>query len=332
MTVMKWGVLGISKHFQLRINTPLLKNINNTFHGIASRDSKKAVKAARELGIPEVYESYQELIDNPEIQAVYIPLPNNLHLEWIEKAAKAGKHILCEKPLTLNAGDTRKAFKTSLDKGVYLMEAFMFQFHPMWKRIREIVRSGEIGKIKGIQTFFTYNNKDENNIRNKPELGGGAIRDIGCYGIASANFISDCLPERVISSIRKDPVFKTDVLSSFILDYPDFQLQCTVSTQSWPCQSVKILGTGGLIEIFIPFNIFPDVGVDARVITGVGERIVKSGPADQYGCQFDAFTSAASKKDDDFFGKLADFSINIQVIMDSVFKSGNDDRWVYPEY
>jgi len=330
MTELNWGVIGVSKHFKSRISAPLSRNDKNRFTALASRDLPRAETAAKDFKIPKAYGSYQELLDDKEIQAVYIPLPNNYHLEWIEKAARAGKHILCEKPMTLNTADTEKAFKAAEENGVYLMEAFMFQFHPLWIRVKELISIGEIGDIRGIHTFFTYNNGNPENIRNKPELGGGAIRDIGCYGIASTNFITSGLPERIISSVNNDPDFGIDSLSSFTMDYGDFQSICTVATRAWPSQSVKILGTGGSIEIPIPFNIFPDVQSMIIVKNGVGERAIATGPADEYACQFDAFAQAVKVKDDDFFAARKKFSIENQIIMDGVFSSTSENGWVIP--
>ncbi|MBI9104149.1 MAG: Gfo/Idh/MocA family oxidoreductase [Spirochaetales bacterium] len=332
MTELKWGVLGLSNHFKLRIAAPLSRNEKNRFTALASRHISRAKSAAMTFGYPKAYGSYQELLEDKEIQAVYIPLPNNCHLEWIKKAAKAGKHILCEKPLTLNSEETRKAFQIAEENGVYLMEAFMFQFHPLWLKVKELIAIGEIGKLRGVHTFFTYNNTNPENIRNKLELGGGAIRDIGCYGIASTNFITPTLPKRIMSTVLTDPDFGTDKLSSFTLDYGDFQAMCTVSTQTWSSQSVKILGTGGIIEIPIPFNIFPDVPAEILIKNGVGERVISTGPADVYACQFDTFAQAVESKDDHFFKVRKKFSIENQIIMDTIFKSASENGWVLPHF
>ena len=328
MEKLKWGVLGVSKHFKLRVFPPLLKNSKNQILAIASRNGEKARNAAERLGIEKAYGSYREVLNDDDIDAVYIPLPNSSHLEWIEKTAEAGKHILCEKPLTLNVRDTEKAFRTADERGVYLMEAFMFQFHPMWIKVKELIWKGEIGELRALQTFFTYNNPNPDNIRNKTDLGGGAIRDIGCYGIAFAQFISDENPRRAVSLMETDPDFGVDNLSSFTLEYENFHSLCTVATRSWPEQRVRILGTGGLIDIPLPFNIFPDVVSEIIVKNSVGERRISIEPADMYGCQFDAFAEAVERKDKAFFTKRAAFSTGIQTIMDGVFKSAEEKTWI----
>ena len=327
MNRFNWGVLGVSGHFRSRILVPLSTSPTDRILAIASRNGDRARRAAEEMGIPLSFGSYEELLKNPEVEGVYIPLPNSSHLEWIEKAAAAGKHVLCEKPLTLSAADTAGAFETARKKGVRLMEAFMFPFHPQWIRIREILRSGEIGSPVSLEIRFAFDNRDENNIRNKPELGGGALRDIGCYGIAVTRFITGGRPEKLLSLIRRDSRFGTDILTSALMDYGDFHGSFTVSTQCWAGQSVVLSGTKGNIFVDIPFNMFPDMPARLRVVTGMGERIVSTGAADQYGLEFQGFSRAVRENDDAFFEEKRRFSEDIQMIMDGLFRSEETGTW-----
>ena len=323
MEKLNWGVLGISNHYRLRIDLPLSRYAGACRYGIASRDLSRAAEAADKLGFEKAYGSYQQMLDDKSIDAVYIPLPNHLHLEWIKKAADAGKHIICEKPLSLTASEVEEAFEYCGSKGVRLMEAFMFRFHPQWLRVKEIVDTGELGKIKAIQCIFAYNNKDPENIRNKAEAGGGALRDIGCYGIAVSQLIMDRLPGNVKSFVSNDDNFNVDQLTSFMLDFGDCHSLVTVSTQLYPSQTVVLTGTGGSLEVSVPFNMYNDVPAEVKVNTGVGERLILTDAADQYGCEFEAFTEAVFNNDDSFFKMMREFSIRNQLIIDSVF--GADD-------
>jgi len=219
MKPVRWGILGVSGHYRLRCSDPLRKLEEVSLHGIASRDAERAREAARELGIEKSYGSYEELLQDREIEAVYIPLPNHLHLPWIKACADAGKHVLCEKPLGLDARETAEAIAYTREKGVLLMEAFMYRFHPQWIRARELVRIGEIGEVTSIQSSFFYRNRDPDNIRNRKEAGGGGILDIGCYTVSSARFLTDREPRRVTALVQWDPDFKTDRLASALLDF-----------------------------------------------------------------------------------------------------------------
>ena len=181
-----WGVLSVSRHFALRVQSPLAGLEAVDVRAIASRSKEKAETAAHAMGIPKAYGSYEELLADPLIEAVYIPLPNHLHAEWVKKAADAGKHILCEKPFGVNAEETRQSIAHAQAKGVLVMEAFMYRFHPQWRRVRELVAIGEIGAVRAVHALFSYSNTDPANIRNILSAGGGAIPDIGCYAVSSA--------------------------------------------------------------------------------------------------------------------------------------------------
>ena len=322
MKKMNWGVLGLSGHYRLRVHLPLSLYEGAALYGIASRDGQRAAAAADTLGFSKSYAGYQELLDDKNIEAVYIPLPNHLHLEWIKKAADSGKHIICEKPLSLTAAEVDEAFTYCSKKGVFLMEAFMFRFHPQWLRVKEIIDTGEIGTVKSIQCIFAYNNTDPGNIRNQKAAGGGALRDIGCYGIAVSQLIMGCEPESVKSLIVNDKDFEVDSLTSFMLDFGSCHSLVTVSTQLKPAQNVRITGTGGSIEVGIPFNMYNDVPAEVKVTGGVGERIIRTDVSDQYGCEIRYFTEAVRNNDTDFFDMMETFSKINQRVIDSVFESG----------
>ena len=214
-----WGILSVSTHYGLRIHTNLKKSPLVELRAIASRSRQKAAEAAQFLGMPKSYGSYEELLADKEIEAVYIPLPNHMHAEWVRKAADAGKHVLCEKPFALDAHEAEQAIHHAESKGVLVMEALMYRQHPQWKRAREIVAAGEIGDLHAIHTIFTYMLTDPSNIRNILEAGGGAIYDVGFYAVSSARFLMGKEPVRVLSIVHRNPKLKTDTLSSAILDF-----------------------------------------------------------------------------------------------------------------
>ncbi|MEN6297607.1 MAG: Gfo/Idh/MocA family oxidoreductase [Rectinema sp.] len=292
MDSVRWGVLSVSNHYRLRVHHQLIGSGVTKVLGIASRDAGRAKQAARELGLARSFGSYEAMLADPEIDAVYIPLPNHLHAQWIKKAADAGKHVLCEKPFAMDAAQAAEAVRYAESKGVRVMEAFMYRFHPQWAHAKQVVQSGEIGKVQFVQIQFTYNNKDPRNIRNILDTGGGAMYDIGCYACSSSRFVMGKEPERAISIVRRDAEFGTDTLSSAMLDFGDARALFTVSTQSFPVQQVDIVGTSGTITIFIPYNMYDDVPAEVRITTGIGPRMVRLGPAGQYRLMFDAFSKS----------------------------------------
>jgi predicted dehydrogenase len=325
MEPVRWGVLGVADHFRLRVYVPTRDSESVTIHGIASRQAGKANKAAREFGIPKSYGSYEELLKDDDIEAVFIPLPNHMHVEWIKRTADAGKHILCEKPLAMNAKEASEGIEYAKKKGVMLMEAFMHRFHPQWQRARDLASIGEIGTILSVETLFAYNLTDPQNIRNILIAGGGAIRDVGCYAVNVARFILGREPTRVVSLLKRDPDFKTDILSSCILDFGNARSVFTVATQLYPFQRVDIHGSGGRITIRNPFNIFPDVPVRITVNNAVGKRDLLIGPADQYALEFEAFSKALRE------GKEVptppEDALNNQKVLDAVFRSEKTGNW-----
>lgn len=319
------GVLGVSNHLTKRIVLPLKHTQYCEITAIASRDIEKAKKFAAKFNIDKFYSNYQDLIDDTTIDLVYIPLPNHLHLEWVKKAAQAGKHILCEKPITLNANEAAECIKEVNNNNVKLMEAFMYKFHPQWEYINDVIRTNQIGKIMYINTSFAYNNPAVNNIRNIKEYGGGAIMDIGCYAISVPRFLLGKEPQRVISLQQECNNFKTDTLSSALLDFNGIHSSFTVSTLSHPNQYVEIIGSSGRIKVQIPFNTYVDTKAEVHILTAQGERTVYFDICDQYGLMFDAFSKAIINNEPTPIDP-SDALYNMKVI-DAIFKSSESNQW-----
>ncbi len=320
-----WGVLSVSEHYGLRVHTNLHKSPLVQLRGIASRNKKRAEEAARALGMPRAYGSYEELLADKEIEAVYIPLPNHLHAEWVKKAADAGKHVLCEKPFAMNAQEAEQAIAHAKGKGVLVMEAFMYRYHPQWKRAREIVKAGELGAVHAVSTLFSFMLKDPKNIRNIVATGGGAIPDIGCYAVSSARFLIGREPTRVISLIHRDPQLGTDILSSGILDFGTARSMFTIGTQTHPWQRVDVLGSDGELSVLLPFNPYPDTPMQVSVTTGLGTRQVYAPLTDHYVEMFEAF-SRAVREGGSAPTPPEDAIANMKVL-DALFKSEKSGAW-----
>ena len=294
----RWGVLGVADIATAKVIPAMKGSTLSTVMGIASRSGEKAKRAAKELGISKSYDSYEALLNDPDIEAVYIPLPNHLHPEWALAAARAGKHVLCEKPLAMTSQDAKRMIQGFEEAGVKLMEAFMYRLHPMWRLVNELVEEGKIGEVHAIQTVFTYHNVDASDIRNIPEYGGGALYDIGCYAVNVARMLFGGEPSHVEACIRRDPTFGTDVLTSALLDFDGRHSTFTCSTQLEDDQRVVILGSSGRLVIEIPFNIPPDRATRVLQFSGgnppadPGLTVHEVTAADQYAVQADAFSRA----------------------------------------
>ncbi len=320
-----WGVLSVSNHFKLRVHMNVSKSPLIQLQGLASRSKDKAAEAARELGIAKSYGSYEALLADKEIEAVYIPLPNHLHAEWVKKAADAGKHVLCEKPFAMNAEQAEDAIHHAERKGVLVMEAFMYRLHPQWKKARDLVKAGEIGQVHSISTIFSYNNTDPRNIRNILAVGGGAIPDIGCYAVSSARFLLGTEPSRVVSLVQRDPAMGTDILTTAILDFGHARCQLTIGTQTYPWQRVDVVGSGGELSVLIPFNAYPDVPMQVSVTTGVGTREIYTPAADQYVEMFEAFSRAV--REGTPVPTPPQDAINNMKVLDALFRSEKSGGW-----
>ena len=254
MRKVKWGVLGVARIGVEKVIPAMQRGEASEIAAIASRDLGKARTAADKLGIARAFGAYEDLLADPDIEAVYNPLPNELHVSWTLRALAAGKHVLCEKPIGLDAEEARPLIDARNRSGKLVAEAFMVRFHPQWRRARELARDGTIGEAQAIQTFFSYRLLDPDNVRNRPP-GGGGLYDIGCYAILTARYIFAAEPVRVIATIDRDPNFQTDRLASAILEFPGGRnLTFTVGTQASAHQRVTIVGDAGRIEVLIPFN------------------------------------------------------------------------------
>ena len=245
----RWGVLGTAGIALKKVIPAMQLGQVTEVTAIASRDLAKAKEAAARLGIRKTYGSYEDLLADPEIDAVYNPLPNHLHAPWTIQAASAGKHVLCEKPIALNRSEVVAMMEARDRNRVKIGEAFMVRTHPQWLRAREIAQSGEIGAVRSFLGAFSYFNDDPHNIRNVASYGGGGLMDIGCYPIFTSRFLLGEEPKSVIAAIERDPAFHTDRLTSAILDYPSGQAIFCCSTQMTPYQRIQILGTAGRVEI-----------------------------------------------------------------------------------
>ena len=330
----KWGVLGVAAIAVKKVIPGMQKGKWSEITAIASRDAQKAEDAAHELGIAKAYGSYEALLADLEIEAIYNPLPNHLHVPWSVKAARAGKHVLCEKPLSLTVAEAKSLLVARDRSGVKIGEAFMVKTHPQWLRTRELIRHGVIGELRAIVGAFSYFNRDPRNVRNVAGWGGGGLMDIGCYPITTSRWIFGEEPRRVAGIVENDLEFGTDRLTSAILEFPSGQAVFTCSTQLVPYQRMQFLGTKGRIEIEIPFNapndrptrIFID---DGRDIFGGGIRTETIPVCDQYTVQGDAF-SRAIREGGEVPVPLEDAIANMAVI-ETVFRAAESGKWERPE-
>jgi predicted dehydrogenase len=288
-----WGVLSTAKIGIQHVIPAMLSSPLVELRGIASRSLPAAQEVARSMGIAQAYGSYEELLADPAIEAVYNPLPNHLHVPLTLQAAAAGKHVLCEKPVALSAAEA-ETLRTAAAR-VHIEEAFMVRHHPQWQRARELVRAGRIGELQAVQVFFSYFNDQPGNIRNQPSLGGGALYDIGCYAVLAGRYLFEREPRRAISLVDRDPQLGTDRLTSALLDFGGGrQLNFTVSTQSVRFQKVQVVGTAGRIELFIPFNAARGEQMhlaldEGGLLDGSSVTVETLPAADQYRLQVEAF-------------------------------------------
>ena len=268
MGAVRWGIMSTAGIATQKVIKGIRGAGNCEVLAIASRDEARARAAAAALDIPRAYGGYDALLADPEIQAVYIPLPNHLHAEWTRRAAHAGKHVLCEKPLAMTSVEARQMIAACQESGVLLMEAFMYRLHPSWVAVRELVASGRIGDLIAVDSWFSYFNDDPANIRNIRDAGGGALYDIGCYSVNLSRMLFGTQPTRVRSAITRDPASGVDILTSGILEFEQGVATFTCSTRAEPDQRVDIYGTQGRIAIDIPFNIPPDRPTRVSVVAG----------------------------------------------------------------
>ncbi len=329
----KWGVLSTARIGVNKVIPGMQKGEWSEVVAIASREGEKAESVARKLRIPKAYWSYEELLADPDVEAIYNPLPNHLHVPWSIKAAEAGKHVLCEKPISLTVEEARLLLDARNRTGVKIGEAFMVRTHPQWLRMRDLIRAGKIGELRAITGAFSYFNRDAANIRNVREWGGGGMYDIGCYPITMSRFIFGEEPARVIGLVERDPEFKVDRLASVMMDFPAGQGSFTCSTQMVAYQRMHFLGTKGRIEMEIPFNapndrpcrIFVD---DGRDVFGGGVSTESFPTCDQYTVQADVF-SRALRGVGEVPVSIEDAMRNMAVI-EAIFRSAETGRWERP--
>jgi len=327
---LRWGVIGASKFAITKCVPGIQASDLCDVVAIASRDLDKAKAAASKLSIETAYGSYDELLADPSIDVIYNPLPNHLHVPWSIAAAKAGKHVLCEKPLALAMDELHALVRARDAAGVIVSEAFMVRCHPQWLRAQEIAKSGRIGELRAATGFFSYTNVDPQNIRNRADIGGGAIWDIGCYPVTTSRLVFGAEPVRVAATIVRDPEFGTDRLSTFILEYPQGHAIFTCSTQLVPHQRMQFMGTKGRIEVEIPFNAPPDR--PTRVFIDDGGELFGSGIStesfavgDQYTWQADAFARAVLGE-----GPVPvplEDSLKQLAVLTAIFKGAESGKW-----
>jgi predicted dehydrogenase len=333
MKKIRWGVLGAARIARTKVIPAMQRSAECEVVALASRSLETARASAAALGIPRAYGSYEELLEDRDVDAVYVPLPNHLHVPWSIKAAEAGKHVLCEKPIALDAGEARKLLAVRDRTGVLIQEAFMVRSHPQWLAVREEVRGGRIGQLRAIQMAFSYFNRDPGNVRNQAGVGGGALMDIGCYPIVLSRFLFGAEPLRVIASVDRDPEFGTDRLTSALLEFPDGQSSFTCSMQLAYYQRAQVLGTRGRIEVEIPFNAPPDRPTrifldDGRDLLGTGVETRTFEVCDQYTLQADQL-SRAIREGRPAPEPLEDAVANMEVI-DALFRSAESGAWERP--
>lgn len=317
----RWGILSTADIALKKVIPAMQRSPWCEITAIASRDLPKAQEAAIELQIPKAYGGYEELLADDSIEVIYNPLPNHLHVPWTLKSAQAGKHVLCEKPIALNAAEAKTLAGARDRYGVRIQEAFMVRTHPQWLETRHLIQTGCIGELRAISGFFSYVNTDPANIRNQLELGGGALMDIGCYPIDISRWIFDAEPRRVFGLIERDAEFGTDIVTSAVLDFEQGQSTFTCSTRLAPYQRMIFHGTEGRIEVIIPFNAPNDRPTEILV----DDESIEIPVCDQYEIQGTLFSRALRENTAQAI-PLED-AINNMTVIDAVFRSAANDEW-----
>ena len=327
MNKVRWGVLSTSNFAQTKVIPAMLKAEHTELVAIASRDLAKAQAAANKFGLPKAYGSYEELLADPDIDVIYNPMPNHQHVPWSIKALEAGKHVLCEKPIGLSSAEAQLLLDAARHfPHLKIMEAFMYRLHPQWVRAKQIVQAGGIGELRTIQSFFSYFNRDGNNIRNKSDVGGGGMMDIGCYNVSFSRFIFDAEPKRVMGLLDYDPEFETDRIASGLLDFGKGTATFTCSTQLTSYQRANIFGTEGRVEVEIPVNAPPDKPCRIWHQRGTNIEEISFDICDQYILETDAI-SLAVRNNTPVPTPLEDALANMKVI-EAVVASGQSGSWV----
>ena len=323
-------MLGVAKIATDKVIPAMQRGERSQVTAIASRDLEKAKHAAAALGLPKAYGSYEELLDDPEIDAIYNPLPNHLHREWTIAAAERGKHVLCEKPIGMSAREAEEIIAVRDRTGVKIQEAFMIRTHPQWMKAVDLCRSGRLGPLRSYAGHFSYFNDDPTNIRNISEAGGGALMDVGCYLLTSSRMVFGEEPTRVMGAIERDTASSVDTLTSMLLEFPSGQAIGTCSTRMVPYQRVQVFGTRGRLEIEIPFNAPNDrpcrLWFDpAGNLSGAGIETFEFPTCDQYSIQGDRFSAAVLDGTDVVYP--LELSHGNMRLIEAVFRSAASGRW-----
>jgi predicted dehydrogenase len=323
----RWGILSTAKIGREQLIPAIVDAENGVLSAIASRDLKKAKALADRFGARHAFGSYEEMLASDKIDGVYIPLPTSQHVEWAGKAAEAGKHVLVEKPLALDAKDIAKLIKLRDKKKVLISEGFMVTYHPQWIKVRELVQSGAIGTLRYVQGAFTYYNVDPKNMRNILSLGGGALPDIGVYPTVSTRFVTGKEPKRVMATIERDKKFKTDNYSSIRADFGDFELSFYLSTQLANRQLMVFHGDKGFIEVHAPFNagLYDHHRVELHNQSHTEATVFRFPGTQQYRLQVEAFARAAAGSKEPVF--TLENSVKNQKVIDAIFRAGETDGW-----
>lgn len=326
--MLRWGVLSTAKIGREQVIPAILLAAGSTLSAIASRDLSKARALADHFGAPHAFGSYEELLASDQVDAVYVPLPTAQHLEWASRAAQAGKHVLVEKPLALKATDIAALIATRDARKVLVCEAFMATYHPQWQKVRELLADGAIGTLRQVQAVFSYYNVDPANMRNIPELGGGALPDIGVYPVVSTRVATGREPLRVQASVHRDETFGTDIRASVRADFGEFELSFYVSTQLAARQLIIFHGDRGFIEIRSPWNagIYEHARVELHNQRHTEANVFRFPGVNQYQLQVEAFASAAQGGDRKVFS-LEESVLN-QKAIDAIYRAGSVDGWI----
>jgi predicted dehydrogenase len=334
MKKIRWGVLGAARIATEKVIPAMQQAAHCEVVAIGSREGARATQTAAELGIPRAHASYEALLADPDVDAIYNPLPNHLHVPWTTKAAEAGKHVLCEKPIAMNAAEARTLLDVRERTGVRIQEAFMVRTHPQWRRARAMAESGALGEVRAIAGFFSYFNDDPANVRNVPAFGGGGLLDIGCYLVNIARFIFGAEPSRVAGTLEVDPRFGVDRMASMVLDFDGRHAAGTCGTQLQAYQRVQVVGTRGRLELEIPFNAPKDRPCRLMFdrtgeIHGSGIELIEVDVCDQFTIQAEEFSRAILENRPQP-APLEDAVANM-ACLDAVFRSSQSGRWEKPE-
>ena len=325
--MLRWGVLSTAKIGREHVIPAIVEAENSVLSAIASRDLARARALADRFGAPHAFGSYEEMLASDAIDAVYIPLPTSQHVEWAAKSAEAGKHVLVEKPLALRAADIEPLIALRERKRVLISEAFMVTYHPQWLKVRDLIGSGAIGRLRHVQGAFTYYNVDPANMRNILSLGGGALPDIGVYPTVTTRFATGREPDRVMATVERDRTFGTDVYSSVRADFGEFELSFYLSTQMANRQLMVFHGDAGFIEIRSPFNagLYEHHRIELHNRGHTEATVYRFPGTQQYRLEIEAFARAAAGAGQPVFS-LED-SIRNQRVIDAIFRAGESGGW-----